>query len=44
MRFQSWRRPAVKGVHEVPVDLPQSDACQYSHARLIIEGLDLFGP
>jgi hypothetical protein len=41
--FQSWQGPASNGVHEVPDNLPQNDPSDYSHTRLIMEGLDVFG-
>jgi hypothetical protein len=41
--FQSWLGPAANGVHEVPINLPENDPSVYSHTRLIIEGLDVFG-
>jgi hypothetical protein len=41
--FQSWQGPAANGVHEVPINLPENDPSSYSHTRLIIEGLDVFG-
>jgi len=40
--FQSWQGPAPSGAHEIPINLPQNDPSQYSHIRLIIEGLDVF--
>jgi hypothetical protein len=40
--FQSWQGPAPSGAHEIPINLPQNDPDQYSHIRLIIEGLDAF--
>ena len=41
--FQSWQGPAPSGAHEIPINLPQNDPSVYSHTRLIIEGLDVFG-
>jgi hypothetical protein len=43
MIFQSWQGPAANAVHEVPINLPQNDPSEYSHVRLINEGLDVFG-
>lgn len=40
--FQSWQGPAANGVHEVPINLPENDPSEYSHTRLINEGLDVF--
>jgi hypothetical protein len=40
--FQSWQGPAVNGLHEVPINLPEDDPAVYSHTRLINEGLDMF--
>ncbi|HSB89990.1 MAG TPA: hypothetical protein VLD63_08210, partial [Anaerolineales bacterium] len=48
--FNSWLGPTTDGVsnrpgvHEVPINLPENDPSIYSHTRLILEGLDLFGP
>ncbi len=48
--FNSWLGPTTDGVsnrlgvHELPVNLPEDDPSVYSHTRLIIEGLGLFGP
>ena len=41
--FQSWQGPAANSVHEIPINLPENDSSSYSHTRLIIEGLDVFG-
>jgi hypothetical protein len=41
--FQSWQGPAPSGAHEVPVNLPQNDPENYSHIRLMLEGLAVFG-
>ena len=41
--FQSWQGPAPNGANEIPINLPQNDPSVYSHTRLIIEGLDVFG-
>lgn len=41
--FQSWQGPAPSGAHEFPINLPENDPKDYSHTRLIIEGLDVFG-
>jgi hypothetical protein len=41
--FQSWQGPAPNGVHQVPINLPQNDPSVYSHTRLILEGLSVFG-
>ena len=40
--FQSWQGPAPSGAHEIPVNLPQNDPENYSHIRLINEGLAIF--
>ena len=40
--FQSWQGPTANGVHEVPINLPQNEPSDYSHIRLINEGLDVF--
>ncbi len=42
--FNSWLGPAPSGLHEIPVNLPENEASIFSHTRLIIEGLDVFGP
>jgi hypothetical protein len=42
--FQSWMGPAPSGAHEIPINLPENDPSVYSHTRLILEGLGLFGP
>jgi len=41
--FNSWLGPTANGVHEFPINLPENDPSEYSHTRLIIEGLDVFG-
>ena len=41
--FNSWLGPAPTGAHELPINLPEDDPSEYSHTRLIIEGLDVFG-
>lgn len=41
--FQSWQGPAKDGLHEVPVNLPEDDPGVYSHTRLLLEGLEIFG-
>jgi hypothetical protein len=41
--FNSWLGPAPSGAHELPINLPENDPSEYSHTRLIIEGLDVFG-
>jgi hypothetical protein len=41
--FQSWQGPAESGLHEVPINLPEDDPGVYSHTRLILEGLAVFG-
>jgi hypothetical protein len=41
--FNSWLGPAPSGAHEFPINLPDNDPFVYSHSRLIIEGLDVFG-
>lgn len=41
--FQSWQGPAASGLHEVPINLPEDDPNVYSHTRLILEGLNVFG-
>jgi len=41
--FQSWQGPAPSGANEVPINLPESDPPIYSHTRLILEGLAVFG-
>ena len=43
MIFQSWQGPASSGAHEIPINLPQNDPDNYSHIRLINEGLAVFG-
>lgn len=40
--FQSWQGTANE-VHKVPINLPENDAAIYSHTRLLIEGLAVFG-
>ena len=42
--FQSWQGPASSGAYEVPINLPQNDPENYSHVRLILEGLEVFTP
>ena len=39
--FQSWQGPAKDGFNEVPVNLPEADL--YSHTRLLLDGLAVFG-
>lgn len=41
--FQSWQGPAASGLHEVPINLPEDDPGVYSHTRLLLEGLGVFG-
>jgi len=41
--FQSWQGPAKNGLHEIPINLPQNDPENYSHVRLILDGLEVFG-
>jgi hypothetical protein len=41
--FQSWQGPGTGGVHEIPINLWSNDPNQYSHARLILDGLAVFG-
>lgn len=45
--FQSWQGDptdrAHQGLHWVPINLPENDPAVYSHTRLILEGLDVFG-
>jgi len=41
--FNSWLGPAPGGAHEFPINLPENDPSAYSHTRLILEGLDVFG-
>ena len=45
--FQSWQGDPAdrehRGPHEVPINLPENDPSSYSHTRLILEGLDVFG-
>jgi hypothetical protein len=40
--FNSWLGPAPNGVHKLPINLPENDPSEYSHTRLINEGLDVF--
>ncbi len=46
--FQSWQGDPTdrehKGIHEVPINLPENDPSSYSHTRLIREGLEVFSP
>jgi hypothetical protein len=41
--FQSWQGPAPSGAHEVPDNLPPNEGVDYSHSRLLIDGLDVIG-
>jgi hypothetical protein len=41
--FQSWQGPAKDGINEVPVNLPEGDPAIYSHTRLLLDGLAVFG-
>ncbi|MBI4673619.1 MAG: Ig-like domain repeat protein [Chloroflexi bacterium] len=45
--FQSWQAAPAdrdhKGVHEVPINLPENDPAIYSHTRLLLEGFAVFG-
>ena len=45
--FNSWQGAPVdrehKGLHEVPINLPENDPAIYSHTRLLNEGLAVFG-
>ncbi|MEW6403760.1 MAG: hypothetical protein AB1649_18350 [Chloroflexota bacterium] len=41
--FNSWGGPALSGAHEIPINLPENDPAIYSHTRLILEGLAMFG-
>ncbi len=41
--FNSWLGPRPNGVHEIPLNLPENDPDIYSHTRLILEGLEVFG-
>lgn len=45
--FNSWQGAPEdrehKGVHEVPINLPENDPAIYSHTRLLNEGLGVFG-
>jgi len=41
--FNSWLGPAPSGAHEFPINLPENDPSVYSHTRLILEGLAVFG-
>ncbi len=41
--FQSWQGPAKDGFNEVPVNLPEGDPSIYSHTRLLLDGLAVFG-
>jgi hypothetical protein len=41
--FQSWIGPAPSGLHEMPVNLPDNDPDVYSHTRLILDALEVFG-
>lgn len=43
MIFQSWQGPAPSGAHEIPINLPQNDPENYSHVRIINDGLTVFG-
>ncbi len=43
MIFQSWQGPAKDGFNEVPLNLPEDDLDIYSHTRLLIDGLAVFG-
>ncbi len=45
--FQSWQADPDdrenKRLHKVPINLPENDPSVFSHTRLILEGLGLFG-
>jgi hypothetical protein len=41
--FQSWQG-TDNDVHKVPINLPENDPAIYSHTRLLIDGLAVFGP
>jgi hypothetical protein len=41
--FQSWQGPAKDGFNEVPINLPEGDPSVYSHTRLLLDGLAVFG-
>lgn len=40
--FQSWQGPAPSGAHEIPSNLPPAEGPDYSHTRLILDGLAVF--
>jgi len=40
--FQSWIGPAPSGLHEMPINLPDTSPDVYSHTRLILDGLQVF--
>ena len=42
--FQSWWGPAADGTHKIPRNLPENDPEIFSHTRLLLEGLSIFGP
>lgn len=39
--FQSWQGPAPSGAHEIPSNLPLGEGDDFSHTRLILDGLRL---
>lgn len=41
--FNSWLGPGPNGVHVFPFNLPENDLAEYSHTRLINEGLEVLG-
>jgi hypothetical protein len=41
--FQSWQGPAKDGINKVPINLPEDDPDIYSHTRLLLDGLAVFG-
>ncbi|MGA9531417.1 MAG: hypothetical protein WBR18_01760 [Anaerolineales bacterium] len=42
--FQSWQGPAPSGAHEIPSNLPPASVEDYSHTRLLLDGLDVLTP